>query len=342
MNPANRGATLLVRSLTVCATLFIFGCHGDGEPQADSSRMSAGRWAEHPASPIVMPGPQGSWNEIRADTGNSIIQHKGRWYLYHSGEDAQGVGRIGLHVSSGKRLVGMWQLLGDKPVLRPGGSGSWDSESVVHPSVIRHQGVFWMYYSGTDGHHWRVGLARSGNGIDWKKLPTPVFSPGPEGSWDTGGVMHPSVVYDGRRFVMAYAGWSEGSSEIQSRIGIAVSADGLKWSRFAAEPVLGYGGKGQWDELGLLAPRLWVENQRYFMNYSGKETETAMSSLGHASADSLGNWTKSAANPMLHHSLVRYHEIEWGTPVWFEHRWYLLATAYFDRGVTTLWQEALR
>jgi predicted GH43/DUF377 family glycosyl hydrolase len=252
------------------------------------------------------------------------------------------VSRIGLQRSVGDKPFGQWRAVSDKPVLEPGAAGAWDSLSVAHPSVIHHEGVFWMYYSGTDGRHRRIGLARSGNGIAWKKLPAPVFSSGPEGSWDAGGIFHPSVVHDGRRFVMAYAGWSDGASEVFSRIGIAVSTDGLKWSRIGARPVLGYGGKGQWDEMGLLAPRLWVQNKRYYMNYSGKEAETAMSSLGHASADTLDKWTKSAENPMLHHSKVRYHEIEWGTPVWFEKRWYLLATAYFDRGVTTLWQEVLR
>ena len=141
---------------------------------------------------------------------------------------------------------------------------------------------------------------------------------------------------------MAYCGWPAGRSEIHSRIGIAVSSDGLKWSRLSDQPVLGFGGKGQWDEKGLRAPRLWVENQRYYMNYSGREAETAMNSLGHATADTLDKWTKSANNPMLHHAEVRYHQVEWATPVWFEHRWYLLSTAYFDRGVTTLWQEVIR
>jgi predicted GH43/DUF377 family glycosyl hydrolase len=199
-----------------------------------------------------------------------------------------------------------------------------------------------MYYGGSDGNHRRIGLARSGNGIDWKKLPGPVFSAGPAGSWDAGGVKHPSVVHDGERFVMAYCGWPEGRSQIHSRIGIAISSDGLKWSRLSDQPVLGFGRKGQWDESGLLAPRLWVDNGRYYLNYSGKDAETALSSLGHASADTLDRWAKSANNPMLHHSRVRYHEIEWGTPVWFENRWYLLASAYFDGGVTTLWQEVRR
>ena len=342
MKPCIGNTLVFIRYLTVLLILVLPGCQDQADVPTDSARLKESQWKEHPASPILVPGRSGAWDEMRADTGNSIAYHKGRWYLYHSGEDASGVGRIGLHVSDADSIGGPWHILRKKPVLGPGPAGSWDGHSVAHPSVLRHEGVFWMYYGGTDGRRHRIGLARSGNGVDWKKLPGPVFSAGPSGAWDAAGVMHPSVVHDGEHFVMAYCGWPEGHSEIQSRIGIAVSTDGLKWSRLSVEPVLDFGGKGQWDELGLLAPRLWVENGRFYMIYSGKEAETAMSSLGHATAGTLDRWTKSAGNPLLHHARVRYHEIEWGTPVWFERRWYLLATAYFDGGVTTLWQEVLR
>ena len=329
----------LSRYLLLCAGLLLLGCHADAQRPSNSSRMKTSSWKEHSASPLLVPGRPGSWNERRADTGNSILFLNGRWYLYHSGEDAAGVGRIGLHVTAGDKITGYWLPMRDKPVLSPAVAGSWDSSWVAHPAVLRHEGVFWMYYGGSDGRTLRIGLARSGNGTDWKKLPGPVLSAGPDGAWDAGGVMHPSVIHDGKRFVMAYSGWRKEGSEFHSQIGIAVSADGLKWSRPFTGPVLGFGGKGRWDEIGMLAPRLWVENGRYYMNYSGKEAETAMSSLGHASADVLDRWTKSAGNPMLNHSQVRYHEIKWATPVWWQRRWYLLVTASFDGGITTLWQE---
>ena len=340
MNPGG-GWSVFFRLLTVCPVLLLLGCHGDAEAPSVSPRMQTIAWKEHPASPILVPGKPGSWNERRADTGNSVVHYKGRWYLYHSGEDARRVGRIGLHVAA-DRIAGPWQMPGKKPVLGPGPAGSWDSLSVAHPSVFRVEGVFWMYYGGTDGKRWRIGLARSGDGIDWKKLPTPVFSPAPAGAWDAAGVSHPSVAHDGKRFVMAYCGWPQGRSVIHARIGIAVSSDGLKWSRISSEPVLGFGEKGSWDEIGLLSPRLWVDSGRYYMNYSGRDAETALSSLGHATAEALDSWTKSANNPMLHHSQLRYHQIESATPVWSERRWYLLASANFDRGVTTLWQEITR
>ena len=328
--------------LLLITALLIIGCDGRPDVPADSSRLEASKWEEHDASPILLPGPPGSWYEKRADTGNSIVAVKNSWYLYHSGEDADSVSRIGLHVSPKDSISGTWRPVRNKPLLVPGSAGAWDSLFVAHPAVLRHKGVFWMYYTGTDGRSRRIGLARSGNGIEWKKTPGPVLSPGPQGEWDAGGVMHPSVIHDGERFVMAYCGWQEGRSEIHSQVGIAVSTDGLKWSKLSAGPVLGFGEEGQWDEIGLLAPRMWMDNSRYYLNYSGKEARSAMSSLGHATAETPERWIKSAQNPMLHHLDVRYHEIEWATPVWFQRRWYLLATAHFDRGVTTLWREVLR
>ena len=187
MNPGSRVFDAFPRFVLICLISLFSGCHPDADAPTDSARLKESVWKEHPASPILVPGRPGSWNESRADTGNSIIRHKGRWYLYHGGVDAREIGRIGLHVSDGDRIVGPWQMLQDNPVLGPGGAGSWDSQSVAHPVVLRYEGVFWMYYTGTDGNHRRIGLARSGNGIDWKKLPRPVYSAGPAGSWDAGG-----------------------------------------------------------------------------------------------------------------------------------------------------------
>ena len=126
-------------------------------------------------------------------------------------------------------------------------------------------------------------------------------------------------------------------ADTRSRIGIALSVDGVHWHRAQAEPVLGYGRAGQWDEQGLLAPRLWFDHGTYYLNYSGKDEKTGMSSLGHATATSVRNWVKSTRNPIIYHSQTRYREVEWGTPVQWKDRWYLLVTTYFDEGSTTLW-----
>lgn len=305
----------------------------------DSSRIGKIVWNEHPDSPIIVNGAAGSWNEKWAATGISpLIFLDGSWWLYHGGIDFGGTDRIGALISSGSSISGPWSDPAENPILDIGAPGAWDDTLVDHPSVIAYNGELLMYYGGHDGTTWRIGLAKSRDGINWLKSGSnPVLSPGTSGAWDGAGVGHPSVIYDGSRFVMAYRGWKVGDPDTRSRIGIATSDDGINWQKLAGTPVLGYGGSGEWDEYGLLAPRLWVEDGRYYMNYSGKYVASQYSSVGHAYSDSLVRWTKDSNNPMIDHNAVPYIEIEWATPARIGQSWFLLTPAYFDGGVTALW-----
>ena len=333
---------LIVRFGLICLIpLIISGCPPDKGSLDESAQIRKSTWKEHRASPIIVQGPAGAWNESRADTGGSLLYFQRRWHLYHSGEDVAGVNRMGVHLSAGENLAGPWLAAKENPLLGPGLPQTWDDMQVAHPSVFTYRGELWMYYGGFDGITWRIGLAKSRDGVTWQKTAgNPVFGPGKNGAWDAAGVGHPSVIYDGSRFVLAFRGWAEGDVDIHSRIGIATSADGLKWTRLPGNPVLGYGRSGKWDAYGLLTPRLWVEAGKYYLNYSGKDAQTRMSSIGHAYAADLGTWTKSSNNPMIDHTKIRYHEVEWATPMKLEQNWFLFATAYFDGGVTTLWEES--
>ena len=311
---------------------------GPVHQNSDSSRIGELAWDEHADSPIVINGAPGSWNEQKADTGNSLVSFDGSWWLYHGGIDSGGTDRIGALISSGSSISGPWSDPAENPILDIGAPGTWDDSRVDHPSVIGYNGELLMYYSGHDGTTWRIGLAKARDGISWVKSGSnPVLSPGNSGAWDGAGVGQPSVIYDGSRFVMAYWGWKEGDLDTQSRIGIATSDDGIDWQKLDGNPVLYYGGPGEWDEYGLLTPRLWIENGRYYMNYAGKDVASLASSVGHAYADSLTSWTKDSNNPMIDHNAVPYLEIEWATPVRIEESWFLLTPAYFDGGVTALW-----
>ena len=54
------------------------------------------------------------------------------------------------------------------PVLIPGVSGQWDSNYVMHPWVIKDNGVYFMYYSAY-GTNQVIGLAKSNDGYNWVK-----------------------------------------------------------------------------------------------------------------------------------------------------------------------------
>jgi len=79
-----------------------------------------------------------------------------------------------------------------------------------------------MFYTGVDiaTGTYRIGYARSSNGIAWTKHPTPVLNTGPNGSWDQIGTVCGGVVMIRDTFHIWYTGF-DGSGI--ARIGYAKS-----------------------------------------------------------------------------------------------------------------------
>ncbi|GEM_PF-1764512 len=82
------------------------------------------------------------------------------------------------------------------PVLIPGVSGQWDSNYVMHPWVIKDNGVYFMYYSAY-GTNQVIGLAKSNDGYNWvKSQANPIL----------GSVGEPVVLNDNGTWRMWYLG----------------------------------------------------------------------------------------------------------------------------------------
>ncbi|MCG6962128.1 MAG: hypothetical protein LJE95_02550 [Acidobacteria bacterium] len=109
---------------------------------------------------------------------------------------------------------------------------------------VPEQGRYLMWYSGMDAS-WRarVGLATSTDGAAWVKYDgNPVLDVGPSGGWEDYWVGVAGVIRWGGGFLMVYSGVSEadladGVAD-DVGVGIAFSADGVTWRRFAANPVM--------------------------------------------------------------------------------------------------------
>ena len=99
-----------------------------------------------------------------------------------------------------------------------------------------------------------LGLARSPDGRAWTKHPAPVLAPGPRGSWDERGVGDPYVIRIEPWFYMFYLGQDRARRQ---RLGLARSADGVRWEKLRSNPVMELGGPGAFDEAGLGEPAVW-------------------------------------------------------------------------------------
>jgi predicted GH43/DUF377 family glycosyl hydrolase len=90
----------------------------------------------------------------------------------------------------------------------------------------------------------------------------PLMLPNPTSEWECYNVFNPSVIYHNGLFHMHYR--AQGLDWV-SRIGYAVSADGVAWNRLR-EPVLAP--RDGTDELGVEDPRVTEIDGRFYMTYT--------------------------------------------------------------------------
>ena len=160
-------------------------------------------------------------------------------YLYTLNEGRDGAPGAIL-VALAEELAGPWTLQPD-PVLQPGEKGAWDGARVTQPHVLRIADGYRMYFSGYEDDRRqggrRIGLAESQDGLTWSKLPEPVFSFSEDArDWDAFRVFQPRVVETPTGFLMLYkSNVSVGRSEAW---GLAVSQDGIAWTRSPWNPLI--------------------------------------------------------------------------------------------------------
>ncbi|MSV28034.1 MAG: hypothetical protein EXQ52_04715 [Bryobacterales bacterium] len=170
-------------------------------PSIGFARSTDGQsWTKHP-TPVLTPGPRGSWDE-RGVADPYAIEIDGVFYLYFLGQDRARRQRLGVARS---RDGVKWEKLRTNPILELGDRGGFDERGLGEPAVWQANGSYWMLYTGRDAkEHRRLGLARSADGVAWRKTGTPFagteewngkvicdpsVEPGPEGVrvWFGGG-----------------------------------------------------------------------------------------------------------------------------------------------------------
>jgi hypothetical protein len=135
----------------------------------------------------------------------------------------------------GRAFFGTSGDFGKTPPVVLSADAPWEGKSVSGPFVLRVEAEVLLYYAAAGG----IGMARSSDGLVFRKEPGPVFTRDPASAWETTEVRAPSVYMlpDGRLRLLYAAG---------SSIGEAESVDGVHFQRVdpdpstpAVEPVLG-------------------------------------------------------------------------------------------------------
>ncbi len=157
---------------------------------AVSASSDAGRaWRKQP-KPVLEPGPYMSWDE-RAVADPWVLRSEPYFYLYYLGQDRAGRQRLGVARS---REGIRWEKLRSNPVLELGDAGAFDENGLGEPAVWNSEGFYWMLYTGRDrSENRRMGLARSLDGVHWRKQPA-VFGGG--AAWDSKVMCDASVLVE--------------------------------------------------------------------------------------------------------------------------------------------------
>ena len=239
----------------------------------------------HP-TPVLATGPSGQWDS--SDVLNpSVIVHDRQLWNFYSGFDGT-VWHTGLATSPDGVA---WTRRGH--VLSPDPNG-WDRGYIAaNGSALWRNGEFlYWYQAGDHGGIMRIGLARSSDGLHFRKEPKPVLDVGPYQSWDERAVADPYVIAAGDWLYLYYLGQDRAARQ---RIGAARSRDGVVWEKLRANPIVDISppGSGAMDERGAGEPAVFIWKGHYWMLITGRDVQEHRRLAALWSNDGV-HWTRQA------------------------------------------------
>jgi predicted GH43/DUF377 family glycosyl hydrolase len=236
-------ALALLLALSSCARYSDFKL-----PSTTASQKIQWTWQEHPG-PVMA---RGDWDSV--DVLNpSVVPFQGTLWNYYSGFDGKSW-HTGLAVSDDGVS---WRRMG-KVLSADGGYIAANGSAIVQGNEI-----FYYYQTGSTA---QIALARSSDGRNFHRETQPVLPLGPYGSWDERGVADPYVIRKNNRLYLYYEGMDRAKRQ---RLGIAVSDDGVTWSKLRTNPILELG--ESFDARGLGEPAVWSDYGSYWMLYTGRD-----------------------------------------------------------------------
>lgn len=234
------------------------------------------RWGEPQVA--LGPNPESGWED---DLNRpSVVRHGDGYHMWYTGQ-AQGRSRIG-YATSHDGLA--WTRTQAAPVMEP--RESWEGVALMCPHVLWDAGAgLWrMWYSGGEQYEPdAIGYATSTDGVHWRRLTEPVFTPDPAHAWEQHKVAACQVVEHGGWHLLFYVGFEDVH---HARIGLARSRDGVSgWERHPANPILGPT-PGAWDGDATYKPFAILHRNRWLLWYNGRRGHVEQIGLAvHEGAD---------------------------------------------------------
>lgn len=262
---------------------------------------------------LLLPlGPTGTWDSAQVSCPRILRLASDDWRMWYYGRDPDfdvlvrlPTGRIGLARSGDglhwERVPGS-EALG--AVLAPSADAAgFDSAHVGLGDVHRSATGFDMWYFGgperltemaglqVRGFPLSIGLARSGDGLQWTRVPGPHagawLAPGPPGGADAFMAGWPQLLpLDDGRLRMMYHSYLPAKNQFV--VCAAESADGRHWTKLGE--IFGAGAPGSFDADGPATRHVLRHNGRWLMFYEGFARMHA--SIGLAESPDGLRWTR--------------------------------------------------
>lgn len=129
-----------------------------------------------------------------------------------------------------------------KPTLPLGKAGEFDERHHAGPVELRVGGRHYLFHLGGSAKGWKLGLAISDNGVNWRKSSTnPILGTGKNNAWDSGSIMGHEVIWKDGKFHVWYAAHASGlehqaEKDMAIRIGYATSKPLAAKEKHSAQP----------------------------------------------------------------------------------------------------------
>jgi predicted GH43/DUF377 family glycosyl hydrolase len=278
-----------------------------------------------------------------------VIKDGGVYRIFYTGLDKSiSGGGIGSATSSNGMdwvIVDVANPKAGKGLVLRGVNDTWQHQ-LETAMAIKHDGQFFLYYSGYPKVGWpenpgKIGVAVSRDGVRFERpSAAPALDTSPEG-YDANGLYSPSVIHDGARFIMVYAGhcypgeygghsnkWRTTASTAEPGIYVlgATSPDGIHWTK-CDKPVLSPSSSLPWLVNGVAEPDLIrAPDGQYYLFFTGNLGDDEARLIGVArGATPLGPWQ------------VRPEPLLAGTPDLFDAKGVLAPSVLIEGGILRVW-----
>ncbi|MCP2604900.1 hypothetical protein NLC29_01925 [Candidatus Aminicenantes bacterium AH-873-B07] len=254
-----------------------------------------GKWIKFYNNPIFKPGPPGSWEEKSVDCF-TIGFFNGKYMMWYVGTPYNLVCQIGVATSDDGIH---WKRYSKNPVLKIGPPGSWDDSILICQSIIfdKDENIYKMWYVGGNSKGvFGIGYATSYDGIHWTKYPgNPVLKV--TEPWEGTLLEAQSVVKTFKGYMMWYGALNVKTD--RANIGLAISPDGIHWTKYSGNPVFKPGNPKDWDGYSVDTPDVVYKDGMFHMWYMGWKRENGIAWIGHATSYDGIHWQRDPDNPVL-------------------------------------------